>query len=87
MTFLLAKEKTMHVCIGEGRWLAVSLKDRDGSVAVFETAEQIPVGAQVTMESDQGPMLGLVLDCHDAPATASAPARVELSVEFSPKSS
>lgn len=76
MTFLLAKEKTMHVCLGDGKWLAVDLRERDGAVWEFETAEAMAVGARRVAQ------LPSVAEALKTEARSGLSPRIALSVEF-----
>lgn len=43
----MARQRTLHVFSDNGKSIPVSLRERDGNVAVFEAAEAIPVGVYV----------------------------------------
>ena len=47
VTFLMAKQRTLHVFNDNGKSISVLLRERDRNVAVFESAEAIPVGVYV----------------------------------------
>lgn len=72
-----------------GKSIPVSLRERDGNVAVFEAAEAIPVGVYVECvgpdpaggEVTGGP----VLNCRPMTDPASGRPLLEISVEFSEK--
>lgn len=91
MTFLLAKQRTLHVFSDNGKSIQVSLRERDGNVAVFEASEQIPVGVIVEwagpVEGDHAqPDLakGRVLNCRPIPQPGEEKNLLEISIEFTP---
>ncbi len=86
MTFLLAKQRTLHVFSDNGKSIPVSLRERDGNVAVFESAEPIPVGVFVEWPDQPEPHLGQVLNCRPSnnPNDLNL---LEISVEFKPNTS
>lgn len=80
MNFLIAKRRTLHVFSENGRSIPVSLRERDGNVAVFESQEPIPVGVFVEWADTQNSECGQVLNCR--PAAGDPPGLLEISVEF-----
>jgi len=99
VTFLMARQRTLHVFSDNGKSIPVSLRERDGNVAVFEAAEAIPVGVYVECSRVErspvectGPDLGAggvvggpVLNCRPLTDPASGQRLLEISVEFSEK--
>lgn len=91
MTFLLAKQRTLHVFSDNGKSIQVSLRERDGNVAVFEASEPIPVGVIVEWagpaEGDHAQRdcaKGRVLNCRPVPHPGEEKNLLEISVEFKP---
>lgn len=89
MTFLLAKQRTLHVFSDNGKSIQVSLREHDGNVAVFEASEPIPVGVIVEwtdpVEGNHGqPDLskGRVLNCRPIPHPGEEKNLLEISIEF-----
>ena len=95
----MARQRTLHVFSDNGKSIPVSLRERDGNVAVFEAAEAIPVGVYVECSRVErspvectGPDLaaggvvgGPVLNCRPLTDPASGQRLLEISVEFSEK--
>lgn len=84
MTFLLAKQRTLHVFSENGKSIPVSLRERDGNVAVFESTEPIPVGVFVEWVGSAEANLGKVLNCRPMPEPGDEDRLLEISVEFKP---
>jgi hypothetical protein len=84
VTFLLAKQRTLHVFSENGKSIPVSLRERDGSVAVFESTEAIPVGVFVEWVGSTESSRGKVLNCRPMPEPGDEERLLEISVEFTP---
>ena len=84
VTFLLAKQRTLHVFSDNGKSIPVSLRERDGNVAVFESTEAIPVGVYVEWASAEESNRGQVLHCRPFPQPGDEKNLLEISVEFKP---
>jgi len=84
VTFLLAKQRTLHVFSENGKSIPVSLRERDGNVAVFESTEAIPVGVFVEWLGNSDANRGQVLNCRPSPEPGEENKRLEISVEFKP---
>ena len=84
MTFLLAKQRTLHVFSDNGKSIPVSLRERDGNVAVFESSEPIPVGVYVEWAGPEESSRGQVLNCRPLPQPGEEKNLLEISVEFKP---
>lgn len=86
MNFLLAKRRTLHVFSDNGKSIPVSLRERDGNVAVFESSEPIPVGVFVewadAADASEDSSRGQVLNCRPLPNEGASPNLLEISVEF-----
>lgn len=82
MTFLIAKQRTLHVFSESGKSIPVSLRERDGNVAVFESAEPIPVGVDVVWAGPSEAAKGQVLNCRPLPHPGEEAKLLEISVEF-----
>ena len=53
MTFLLAKQRTLHVFNDQGKAIQISLREHEGSFAVIEATQAIPVGVYVESCSEE----------------------------------
>lgn len=84
MTFLMAKQRTLHVFSDNGKAIPVSLRERDGNVAVFESSEAIPVGVVVEWAGPSEASRGKVLHCRPIPRPGEEKNLLEISVEFKP---
>lgn len=84
MTFLLARRRTLHVFSESGKSIPVSLREQDGNVAVFESAEPIPVGVDVVWAGPSEATRGQVLNCRPCPNPEEKSNLLEISVEFKP---
>jgi hypothetical protein len=84
VTFLLAKQRTLHVFSDNGKSIPVSLRERDGNVAVFECSEPIPVGVIVEWAGPAELTRGQVLNCRALPHPGEEKNLLEISVEFKP---
>lgn len=84
MTFLLAKQKTLHVFGDNGKTIPVSLKERDGNVVVFESSEPIKVGVYVEWAGPEDSSRGQVLNCRPVPHPGEENNLLQISVEFKP---
>lgn|GEM_PF-1162001 len=84
MTFLLAKQRTLHVFSENGKMIPVSLRERDGNVAVFQSQEAIPVGVIVEWAGATDTSRGQVLNCRPIPNPGEEKNLLEISVEFKP---
>jgi hypothetical protein len=84
VTFLLAKQRTLHVFSDNGKSIPVSLRERDGNVAVFESSEPIPVGVFVEWAGAEESSRGQVLNCRPNPHPGDEKNLLEISVEFKP---
>jgi len=82
VNFLLAKRRTLHVFSDNGKSIPVSLRERDGNVAVFESSEPIPVGVFVEWADAADASRGQVLNCRPLPNEGDSPNLLEISVEF-----
>jgi hypothetical protein len=80
VNFLIAKRRTLHIFSENGRSIPVSLRERDGNVAVFESQEPIPLGVFVEWTDAQASECGQVLNCR--PAAGKSSGLLEISVEF-----
>ena len=91
MTFLLAKQRTLYVFGDNGKSIQVSLRERDGNVAVFEASAAIPVGVIVEWAGPVDPKPGAadksrgqVLNCRPFPHPGDEKNLLEISVELKP---
>lgn len=95
MTFLLAKQRTLHVFSDNGKSIQVSLRERDANIAVFAASEPIPVGVVVEWAGPvNGPVdatsgqvdctKGRVLNCRPLPLPGDEKNLLEISVELKP---
>lgn len=84
VTFLLAKQRTLHVFSENGKSIPVSLRERDGNVAVFESTHPIPVGVYVEWADRKDSGRGQVLNCRPTPQPGDEQQLLEISVEFKP---
>lgn len=91
MTFLLAKQRTLHVFSDNGKSIQVSLRERDSNIAVFAASEPIPVGVVVEwagpVDATSGQVdciKGRVLNCRPLPLPGDEKNLLEISVELKP---
>ncbi len=91
MPFLLAKQRTLHVFSDNGKSIQVSLRERDGNIAVFAASEPIPVGVVVEwagpVDAPSGQVdrtKGRVLNCRPLPLPGDEKNLLEISVELKP---
>ncbi len=91
MTFLLAKQRTLHVFSDNGKSIQVSLRERDANIAVFAASEPIPVGVVVEwagpVDATSGQVdctKGRVLNCRPLPLPGDEKNLLEISVELKP---
>jgi hypothetical protein len=84
VSILLAKRRTLHIFSDNGKSIPVSLRERDGSVAVFESREPIPVGVDVSWLNNEEGSSGTVLQRRPAPNPMENESLLEISVEFQP---
>jgi hypothetical protein len=64
MTFVMAKQRTLHVFTEQGKTLAVNLREREAGFAVYVSGEPVPVGMLVEacgMRTNAEP--GTVVSC------------------------
>jgi hypothetical protein len=80
----MAKQRTLHVFSDNGKSIPVSLRERDGNVAVFESSEAIPVGVVVEWAGPSEAARGKVLHCRTIPKPGEEKNLLEISVEFKP---
>lgn len=92
MTFLFAKQRTLHIFGENGKPIPVCLKERDGNVAVFESKESIPVGVFVEWLGSEAAAKGTVLNCRPVEPASTEGEKpqdaglLEISVEFNSES-
>jgi hypothetical protein len=80
----MAKQRTLHVFSENGKSIPVSLRERDGNVAVFQSTEPIPVGVYVEWLANSDGSLGQVLNCRPSQEPHEKQKLLEISVEFKP---